>query len=270
MESQIQLPVPIFFEGKTYRSVELKSHIQTSILADTNRIMEKGNQYDALRVFIAGGIEKIEDVSDRQTILSLCGHMPYKSAWIVTIKILMQDEKDDGVEGMYPCPRCGEKKICSANDDPDLDSQDYISDMKIINMPDDESNIVKYKFSTPIVISDADNHDEKIEEIEIQYPTLNNCIQAFNKIGDEDSIRLQLNIYVNALKKINGNEATRDIKSNYGMFIFEKTDRNDLRALGSILEKYGMITKVEKVCNKCKKKWFVEVNTSNFFNFAPR
>jgi hypothetical protein len=266
----VKLPIPAIFEGKTYTEVELKTHIQSSVLADTNRIAEKGNQYSALQVYISGGIEKIDDVSDRQTIKNIVGCMPYRSSFLLAIKLALMRSDDTGIEGEYPCPKCGELKKCEYNKNPDLDSRDYISDIKISMKPESEDNTIKYKLKFPIVISDADAHDETVTDIEIEYPSLNHCSMAYNKIGDEDGIRMQMMAYVQALRKVNGNEITREFKNNFGMTMFERSDIDDLKEIGKILEKYGLNERVTKRCNKCGKKFEVVLNTSQLFENALR
>ena len=262
----IKLPIPVMFNGKILRDVSIKS-IKTSVVADTSRVAQKGDTYRAIQIFVAGGLESIGDITDRQTIMNAVGCMPYKSAWYLSVKTIMQDEKDDGVEGLYVCPRCGEKKVCEFNEESQLDTRDFITDLKIKYLESDNLSI-KYDLESPIIIKDEDGRSEEISSLEFEYPTLNHCSQAFNKQGNKDEIRLQLAVYVEALTKVNEQEIDRKFKSSFGMLLFEQMSRTDIQKLSALIDKFGMETKVRKICNKCGKEWDVNLNTANFFGSA--
>lgn len=264
---ELKLPIPINFEETIYEIVETKS-VLTSVIADTNKVIQRGDNYKAMQTYIAGGIEKIGDVTDKTRIFDLCGMMPYKSAWLVAVRLIMQDEKDDGVEGMYPCPRCGEKKICEFNEDPELDTRDYLGDLKVDY--EKTNGLIPFKLETPVIITDEDKNEEVVETIEMEFPTLNHCSQAFSKVGDRDDIRLQIAVYVQALKKVNGIEVDRKFKASFGMAIYERMNHSDLKKLVKEIDKYGLHTRISKSCNKCGKEFEVEINSANFFVSALR
>lgn len=262
---EMKLPIPAKFNGKTYSEVSTRK-MKTSVIADTNKVVGKGDNYRAIQTLVAGGLERIGDITDRQTIQNAVGYFPYKSAFLLAVNLIMVDEKDDGVEGMYECPRCGQKKICEYNEDEQLDSRDFIHNLKIKYLED--SSTIKYELVNPISIKDEDGRSEDIINIEMDYPILNHCSQAFNKVGSKDEIRLQLAIYVEALIKVNDTEIDKKFKSSFGMIIFENMERNDIQNLTALTEKYGLNQKVRKICNKCGKEWDVSLNTANFFGSA--
>ena len=261
----IRLPIPILTEGNRIRDVETKSKVVTSVIADTTKVMEKGDNYRGIQTFIAGGLEKIGSVSDKQGIYALVGKMAYKSAWLVAVKLLMQDEKDDGVEGLYICPRCQEKKVCEFNEDKELDTRDYLSDLVVRYMEDGDPSTVVHKLESPVSLIDEDKNEQIIEKLELDFPTLNHCSKAFGKYGDRDEIRLQLAVFVQALRKVNDDEVDDKFKTMFGMYIFEHMDKNDTREITKKTEIYGLDTRVQKSCNKCGKKFEVNLSTANFF-----
>jgi hypothetical protein len=259
----IVIPIPVSVGEKTYREVKIKRTI-ASVIADTHQILEKGDTYKAIQKFVSGCLESIDDVTDKLSIYNIVSYMPYKSAFYLATRILMLDEKDDGVEGMYICPRCQNKKICEFNEDPSLDTRDYLKDLPIRNMEGD-INGFEINLSHPIEIKDVDGNAQIIDTLFMEYPTLNHCSMAFNKVGGKDDIRLQLAIYVQALQQVNGDDVDKQFKNSYGMYIFEQMERDDIRKLGVEIDKYGMSTAVKKICNKCGKEFTVNLNTANFF-----
>jgi hypothetical protein len=220
-----------------------------------------------LQTFISGCVEKIGDVTDKLAINTLVGQMSYRSAHYLAIKIIFQDEKDDGVEGYYKCPRCQEPKICEANDNPDLDTRDYLSDLKIVFLEDADREF-EIELDTPVEIKDESNGVDGIFKLKFRYPTLNDCSMAFNKVGEKDTVRLQFQVYIQALTGVNDGEVDNKFKNNYGMYVFEKMERKDIARISDACEKYGLVIEVMKICNKCQKEFKVHLNTSNFFGFA--
>lgn len=265
--NELRIPIPVIDGEKKRQNVVIRK-VQTSVIADSNKIMQKGDIYKALQTFIAGGIEDFDGCTDRAEIYALVGKTPYKSAWFLATRIIMQDEKDDGIEGMYPCPRCGTEKVCEYNEDPDLDTSDYISDMKVEYADDNVKNV--FELSSPVVIKNEDDAEAEVRKVEIDFPTLNHCSQAFNRVGDKDEIRLQLAIFVQALRKINDEDVDSKFKNAFGMTVLERMNRTDIRDLAKMIDRFGMNTRVKKSCNKCGKQFEVNLNTANFFGFALR
>jgi hypothetical protein len=264
----IKIPIPIMHNGKMVDEVVMKP-LLAGIIADTSKIMEKGDGYKGIQTLVSGGIEKIGETTSRQDIYEIVGKLPYQSAFYLAVKIVMQDEKDDGVEGFYPCPRCNEPKICEFNENPDIDSRDHLSDLEIKVMEDVVTSF-KISLNNPIEIKDIDNNDMPILTLEFGFPTLNDCSMAFNKVGEKDKVRLQLQAYIQALKKINDIEVDNRWKNRYGMKMFEEMDRNDIKQISDKTTEFGLQTKMNKICNKCGKEFVIEVNTANFFVSALR
>jgi len=259
----IQLPIPIFCEGKIYKEATLKP-IQASIIADSNKEVQKGNNYRAIQIFLAGGIASIDDVTDKQRIKSLVGKMPFKSAWLLVVKTIMADEKDDGVEGLYECPRCHQDKVCEYNEDESLDTRDYISDLETRYYEEDKE-VLELNLEHLVKIEDADGGEQAVSKIELVFPSLDHCAMAYEKVGGGDEIRLQFAVYVQALHSVDGIKIDKKFRKRYGMSIFERMEKNDSIEIGRRIDEYGLITKVEKICTKCNKNFKVNLNTANFF-----
>ena len=129
-----------------------------------------------------------------------------------------------------------------------------------------------HPFEEPIEIKSKGEVIEMIENFEIRYPTLADCMKAEARLGHSDTIRTQFNIYAEAIEKVNGQEADAKWKNRYGMLLFEnmRNFRTDFKKIDSSMSKYGMKMQIEKQCPKCGKQWEAEVNTSSFFESALR
>ena len=260
----IKFPIPIN-NGKVYDEIEIKEII-TGVIADANREMEKGDPYKAIQMMISGCTEKIGDKTDKASIKEVIGHMPYKTAEYIAIKILLLGEVDDGIEGVYYCPRCDMQIICEKTED--SDTLDYLEDQEIKCI--DENTPIEHELSSPVELPAENEENNYIESLTIKYPTLNNCSNAIKKYGDRDKVRLQLAILNDALVKINGKEIDYKWKNRYGMYLFERLKNNDIRKINEKISGYGIDSEVEKTCRGCGKKFKTPINTANFFASALR
>lgn len=264
----IELPIPVRLNGKTYKGAELKGRLIASILADTYKVVEQGEIYKAIQVFLSGAIDNIDGEKDPQAVKQIVGAMSFKSAFYLSVQALLQGEADDGVEGMYECPRCHTKKICAYHKDPDLDTRDFIGDLEVKMAGEKEE--VDFTLKYPVEIRDNDGNGELIEKLKFRFPSLNDCDMASGKTGRSDKVRLQFAIYVQALLEVNGNKVDRKYKTSFGRTIFERMDHEDLTELGAQMDEFGLVTTIKKICSKCDKEFEVEVNTANFFVSALR
>ncbi len=181
--------------------------------------------------------------------------------------LLLND--DDGIEGVYECPRCEKKIVCEYDKKNDIDTRDYINDLSIVYM-ENENNIVNIDLKNVIEVKNAANNEvlETVTSMSFSYPTLNDCIRANQSQGFNDEARLQFAIYIEALKKVNGKEVDGKFNNRYGMNIFEKMGMDDYKKLNKDLNVYGMDQEVEKHCRGCGKDYKVTLNISNFFASA--
>lgn len=263
-------PIPIFYNDNVYQNIEIIKP-SGAVIADTKKEADKGDFFSSIKVFIAGCTASIDDVADKVMIKKLVSQMPYRSAEAIAIKIMADFyADDDGIEGVYPCPRCGHKIISEyrENEGTIIDTRDFISNLHI-GYYDDVVNEIKVELSEPVILKNKidDRVLEEIEEFSIKFPTLENGINACARMGLNDTVRLQYAIYADALLTVNGQVAEKRWKDMFGLPLFEniKDAKKDIGQINEVLKRYGINPEVEKRCPKCEKVWRPEVNTTNFF-----
>lgn len=260
-----EIPVPFILNGETIREVQIRP-FTGGVIADTKKVLDQGNPFDALAVFITGCLESMGEVRDRAALRAAVGKMPYKTADYLICQIATQDG-DDGVEGAYPCPRCDEKVFAEYNANPDLDTRDHLGIQGLTKSQDPVT--VELILKTPVEIP-ADGDPLTITALTFDLPTLDDCSTAFRRVGRKDEIRLQFAIYLAALRTVNGEAVDAKWKTRYGSMVFEKMSRADLLKLGKDVNRYGIDTAIRKICHSCGKEFTAELNTSSFFGFALR
>lgn len=268
----ITLPIPIYFNNEVYsNSIEIKKP-NAGCIADTKKLSDAGDQYGAIAFFISSCIEAIETktdmVTDRGMIKNAVRNMPYRSAEYVFIKIMLLRHSDDGVEGVYNCPRCRTQIVCEAikeNGEIIKDTRDFIKDMPV-KFIDGLSNI-SYTFTEPIVIKATDGSVlQTIESFVMRHSTLGDAISGIKRADARDDLRSQFGIYVESLVEVNGDVVDSRFKGTYGMLMFERADLDtDIIEISKLVNEFGMDKRVTKRCPNCEKEWRSIVNTSNFF-----
>lgn len=245
-----------------------------AVIADTQKIVKTGDLFSAIKTFISGCVVGIGDISDKQQIKNLVGQMPYRSAETVALKIMAEYyPDDDGIEGVYRCPRCGDKIIAELKeqDGMKIDTRDFISMLPIGYMETPEYTI-DIELSEPVILRNTLNGEIilTVNSFAMQYPTIENCINAYNKQGLDDDVRLQYVMYAEAIKSINGQPVDQRWINSYGLPLFEgmKDVRSDIGTITEKIRQYGIQTTVPKKCRSCGKEWRASVNTANFFASA--
>jgi hypothetical protein len=274
----MKLPIPITYKDKTYSDVELKRPTPETISESLNVIESNGNSYQGVLAFVNGVVESIiydgGEVSDPIAKKSLLRKMPYKSCELVAIESLMLVNEDDGVEGFYPCPRCNYQVLAEQvkNDDGEIisDNLDYLSELNR-DYADLEGfdGTFTHTFLEPTRIMAGKEEIEVVESVTMHYTTIEDCINAFNLVGEKNKLKLQFAIYSNSIEKINGKAVEGKFKSRYGDMVFSKNE--NLKDLGSLFDKgrqFGLDPSVKKRCPKCSKEWFGQINPMNFFGSA--
>ena len=254
-----------------------------SVLADAKKMNDNADPYSALYTMLVGCTKALasdsgEQINDKLQLKTLLRKTPFQSVNFLITEILILDSDDDGVEGAYTCPYCGNivhaKYVPGSDDDePQFDTRDFLSDCPVHYM-EDYTNEIHIELSKPVNIVNAST-DEVIESIQsfvMRYPTINDCIQAYNMRGASDEMRLQMQIYANALLKINNNDVDAKWRRRFGMFLFENfhKPKQDYGKISKQLNAYGRDTAIIKHCNKCQSDFKTELNTSNFFVSALR
>lgn len=275
----IKLPIPVYFNDEVYcESVEIKKPT-AGVIADTKKLADTGDHYGAIAFFISSCIEGLQTKNglneDKSVIKNTVRNMPYRSAEYVFTHIMLLRHSDDGVEGIYTCPRCRTQIICEAKKDRITgemltDTRDFINQLPVY-FAEGLVNI-SHEFHDPIVIKTVDGKIlETIESLLMRHPTLADAMSGVRRADKSDGLRGQFGIYVESLVEINGKEVDSKWRNAYGMMMFERADLdNDIIELTGKVNEYGMEKKVLRICPNCSKEWRSTVNTSNFFDLEAQ
>jgi hypothetical protein len=267
----MRLPIPIFYSDMIYTDIEIESP-RAGVLADVRKVADNGCWFSAIHVLISGCVVQLsgsEDVVEKSRIKAICKHMPYRSAEYIGLKCILQISPDDGFEGVYTCPRCGNQTITEyiKQEDEVIDTRDFVSDLEVIYY-DGEENDIYISLNDPVTIKSKGEIIIEIASFNLHFPTLNECMIAELRYGHDNMTRTQFGIYVEALEMVNGSATDAKWKNNFGMLLFE--NMKEFVKLNKTMSEYGMKSVIEKRCIKCGKLWNAEVNTTNFFESALR
>lgn len=264
----MDLPIPLIHGGKCYRKIDVRVP-SPSVIADTAKIAKAGNYYFSIQTFIAGCVERLEaedgaDIVDRAAIRTAIADLPWRSADYVSIQIMLNFNKEDGIEGVYECPRCHAKQIAEVNDRLGIDTRDFISQLEVLVMSGVEDGFT-LEFDNPLEVQ-LGQQQEVLKTLKFAHPTLKDCVRAYGLMGDDDSVRLQLQVYVECIREVNGKEVDHVYRKKYGMMLMERMNlREHINKITEALTHYGIETSVVKRCHECSKEWRAEINTANFF-----
>lgn len=277
----MRLPVPVRIKDVMYTDCEITAPT-VNVIAETRRIVDNGNFFASMRPFCAGVIKEFKTsdgtaITDPIAIKSIIPRMPYRSVEFVSLQaILKHYSDDDGIEGVYYCPRCNAEVIAEIieSDGTSIDTRDHIGELAINYFEGDAEGLtIHVQLTEPVLIIDKKDNETLIEvnNLAVGVPTLEQCITAEGKVGNRDSVKLQLAIYVEALEKVNGEAVDNKYRTSFGMYIFGniRAVKKDLGYLADQINQYGLDRTVQKECRKCGKIWKAFVNTSNFFVSAP-
>jgi len=270
----VRIPIPVFSAGKAYGEVDLGVP-DAGTLADTRRALDDGNYFQAIHEFLRGCVEAIReeggDGMEGDQARAMVKHIPIRSAELLAIQAMLLIDADEGIEGVYDCPRCGKSQIAEYRSE-DSDSRDRISDLGVAYMDGEREEAFSVSLAKPVTMKDKSSGEAvySASEIEMSWPTLGHAMSSYGKYGASDRMRRQFAIYIEATRKVNGEEVSAKWRGEYGMFTFEKmkVGPGGLGKIGREMERYGMKDTIPKTCPSCGKKWEAEVNTSNFFASA--
>lgn len=259
----LKLPIPIFIGEDKIFNVSIKKPTSETIF-ETKKMIDLNEYFKALKRFITGCLEKVNDKTDKEYIKRVITELSINSAEYLAIQImLLQYPDDDKVEGVYNCPRCGQQKICELKDD--IDTRDSISELNVNYYEGENQITIDLEEQVRIADKNGTSLIPDTTSITFRFPTLKDGIEASAKVGNKNYTEIQKELYRNTLVKLNNTDAERDILNKYGAIIINKTLAEDLNKIGKQTRKYGLDNKVKKVCNDCSKEWFAQINSSNFF-----
>jgi hypothetical protein len=265
----MKLAMPIFYGEKKYISCEIENP-SGAVIADTKKLFDEGKMFNAFHRFLSGCITMLETdegekIEDRQKITTITRDMKQKSAEKLVIDILLHYDANDGIEGVYSCPRCHEKIICEQSID--MDTRDFISELEVVYYEEDD--YFSFELDECYNLTDRKgNIITSISQLGFRHITVTDCIQAYARYGQHDRVRMQYDLYVRALTKLNNETIDETWRKRYGMIFFERYNNKDINIIAKEMNRYGLQTKVGKVCYKCGKEFKVHVNTANFFDSA--
>ncbi|DAC71931.1 MAG TPA: hypothetical protein DSN98_07785 [Thermoplasmata archaeon] len=271
----MRLPVPIFRKDTIYTECVLVKP-KPFVIANTNKTLDQtGNFFDAMRQLLNGCIKEFKtsediSVSDEVGIKTLIPKLPYKSAeYLGLLSVAFVSPEDDGIEGVYDCPRCRHRIISEhyQKDGLEYDTRDFLSKLNV-SYYESESGEQDFEFSSPVQIVDkaSGNIAQEISSITMKMPTLESAINAFTKMGTSDRVRLQLAQFAEAIVAVNHVPVDNKWRNNYGLYVLENpNDMEDVYQISRWINQYGLDSTVEKTCSNCGKVWRPVVNTSNFF-----
>jgi hypothetical protein len=253
----MRLPIPFEVSGRTISEVEIDAP-RAGVLADTQKIAEQGKFYAALAKLVEGCLL---DEEMPQTVVKA---MPYRSAEYIALHAVLMISPDDGFEGVYDCPRCGTKLICELTQEDD--TRDFVSDIAVGYR--DEPGAVRFELEKPVTFKSKGEVIDQVENFELRYPTMGDCMKAEVRSGGATGVRLQFQVYSQALIFVNGKEINDTWKVSFGPLLFDKMTARDTIHLSREMSQYGMASDIEKSCMSCGKTWNAPVDTSGFFASA--
>src|SRR5690242_21680583 len=135
----MRLPIPVFEpakggEPRIWTGAELRAPTPAAI-ANTQEAVQKG-LYRGVIAFLTGCITAftMDDgtvENDRNRISALVRRLPYASAEPLAIYALLEGDADDGIEGVYDCPRCGKGKVVCEYVSEEEDTRDHVRALAI-------------------------------------------------------------------------------------------------------------------------------------------
>lgn len=279
----MRLPIPIISSSDTvYTATEIERPESGAIVNAHNIIENTGNSYSALLSWLSSCVISISseenEIINKTEINGMIKKMAYSSAELFSIKAVLMINEDDEVEGVYKCPRCDTEIIAERKVEDGVEifnTADYISNLAI-KYKEDEGNTFTHEFEIPVEFKQGmpgtkDGQPiEVVNSIVFHYPTLADCISAYEETGGRDKPRLQFRIYSKAIEKVNGQDVNDKWKRNFGIPLFNKMKgvREDLIEIYRKGNEYGLDPNVEKRCPRCDKSWQEPINSMNFFGSA--
>lgn len=262
----MKLICPVNYEGKKFVEARITDP-GGGVVADTNKVVQNdGNIFLALLTFARGNIVELitdngEIENKANVIQAICRFMTYKTIEHLAIEQMVLYSEDDRVEGIYPCPLCGNKIRCEKIGDDD--NTDRISDLEIIYQENNAEFTIE--FENEFILKDRKGNElEVIKNMSFRHPEMQDMIDSYNMHID-DEVRMHYKVYQKCITKVNGNEITRDWITRYAKIFFETQKNKELNKISREINKIGIQGNIEKICNKCGKRFYVSLNTSNFF-----
>lgn len=269
----MRLYIPIFYGEQVFTDCEIKKP-SPGVIADTVKFIDENKIGMALLTFVSGSIIELKDnsegvITSKEKIRTICRSMKQKCMEDLAIDIMLLLDPQDGVEGVYNCPRCRKQKICEKKDE--IDTRDFLSSLNITYF-ESKDDYWEIELTEPYERKENGEGVEVIGILGFRYPTITDFIEASARHGFRDQLRLQYQIYAACLMSVNNSLVEKQWKQRWAMLMFENLPdlKTDFNRISKELNNYGRATRVKKVCEDCGKEWYPKINTANFFDSGLR
>jgi hypothetical protein len=264
-----RLPIPLSCGAGVFDQADLRAP-KSGSLADSRDAADSGDYFRAVLLFLQGAVTAMRGPGgelEGEQLRSVLRHLPIRSAELLSIRAMLLHDPDDGIEGAYDCPRCGERIVCELTDD--ADTRDRISELKVAYADPEgrEAEGFDLEVEPPVRVVDKKDGSAVYEcrSLRLAWPTLAHAMASKGRYGASGATGRQFAIYVDAALEVNGEKVLPKWRGEYGMLTFRELQGQTIRALNEAVQRYGITPRLRKRCAACGKEWEAEVRTSNFF-----
>ncbi len=256
----MKLCIPLVYKKKTYTDIEITKP-KAGVLADTHEAFEEKTPYHGIHKLISGSVVSISEgedtIDNRAEIISATKQLSYQAASQVALQIMLSINKNDKIEIMGKCPRCGHKYIS--------EDEGFLKDLTVVYM--DEYSVLHFDLEEPIQIKNKATEEilQDIESFDMRYPTMNDCINGVMHTHSAGSMKVQYAIYAYSIVKVNKEPVDTIWQKTWGEWFINNLHYDTLRDIGRSMQEYGHDMSIDQVCIKCKKEFKADVDTSSFF-----
>lgn len=266
----MRLPVPVEVDGEIYTDAKIGRAESLSIAKTTDEV-NRGDMYTAILEWCAGVLEELSGDAGTITGADLrraLRAMPFVSAYAIAMYGMAETKKDDTISGTYPCPKCKTPVVAEMKevDGEIIDDADhlYTLDLATLDTPRDGISI-ELKYPVTLTKRDSGEVIEEIASLVMDWPTLGQCIRAYQRCPDSD-MRMQFLLYADSLRTVNGSDRNRAWREAMGVRLFEKMDAEDMAQISGMMKEYSVNASKERVCVKCHHRWEAPLDFANFFD----
>ncbi len=256
----MRLCIPALYKDYTLTDIEIMKP-KAGVIADTQEEFQNNTPYHGIHKLISGSTVSISNdektIDNRSEIISATKQLAYQAAEQVALQIMLSVNKNDKIETMNECPRCGHKYIS--------EDEGLLQDLPVIYLEEYKTLLFELEESVQIKNKATGEIIEDITTFEMRYPTLNDCITGLMRTRSSGTIKSQYSIYACSITSVNSKEIDSIWQKTWGEWFINNLPFDTLKEIGRAMQKYGYDMFVDQICIKCHKQFKSSVNTSNFF-----
>lgn len=263
----MKLYYPIWFEDKKYLNCELKRPTP-AVISETEKLVSDSSFGQAMLYFVSSCVTSYTDadgatVEEKDKIRQITKKMKQKCLEDICVDIMLKIDSEDGIEGVYYCPRCGEQQIAEKKGD--VDTRDFVSNLEIKYL-ENERDYFEIVLSEPYERIDKGEVVETINTMGFRYSTIEDLINSISKVGTSNKTKTVYSILIDCLVTLNGKTVDKIQRDKFGIkFIENMPNIKDLMKVIAEMHAYGRKNSTTKQCRRCSKEWEADLNTANFF-----